>query len=79
MMALFYNTGRLKKKRYETYHVSFWRDQRIEHRVWMGEFEPEPSIVKSKKGQVWIDEAPKQKKNNLPKQFLPKPAYRGAK
>jgi hypothetical protein len=81
MMRFFYSTGTFKKKRYATYLASFGRNQRIEHRVWMGEFEPEPTKIKSSKGQIWFDEASKLEvfTNKLPDKFKPKPAYKGAR
>lgn len=78
MLTIFYSTGTLKKKRFATYLVGFGM-HKIEHKMWFGDFEPEPARVKSRRGKIWIDEAPSQKKKNLPKEFLPKPAYRGAK
>lgn len=78
MMTIFYSTGTLKKKRFATYTVGYGSHQ-IEHKMWFGDFEPESARVKSRHGKIWIDEAPSQKKKTLPKKFLPKPAYRGAK
>lgn len=81
MLDIFYSSGKLKKKRYATCLVNFGRDQRIEHRIWMGDFEPEPTKIKSNKGQIWFDEARKLEvfTNKLPDKFKPKPAYKGAR
>jgi hypothetical protein len=81
MMRFFYSNGTLKKKRFHTCFVSYGRDQRIEHRIWMGEFEPEPTKIKSNRGQIWFDEASKLEvfTNKLPDKFKPKPAYKGAR
>jgi hypothetical protein len=80
-MRFFYSSGKFKKKRYASYLVSYGRDHKIEHKLWLGDFEPEPTKIKSSKGQIWFDEAPKQTvfTNKLPDKFKPKPAYKDAR